>query len=117
MPPAEAAHVLAREHYTCIARILIRRGMAPPGHECRNQWGEPLRPNEALTIEHVKLHPKLGERAPSHRMFAVAACWGANVAEVWTSAHRDAINAYLDAIYGREAREAKYRELTGHETY
>jgi hypothetical protein len=106
-----AALVFAREHHTCVLRILARKRLIDE-HTCRDAFGAELRPNEALTIEHVKLYAKVGERAPSEPMFLAAACADANVNGA-TSRYRRQINEYLDGIYGRDAREQRYRELTG----
>ena len=86
----EVAHIRARDK-ACVLSFLL-----PPGHVCRGQWGDVIRPDDLglLTFEHVK-EGLGGRRPPLDRWHVVLACWDANVWKVETSKYRQKIRDYL----------------------
>lgn len=75
----------------CVAALLDR------SHQCRDAFAQPHSPfdRSRLTIEHVKDEPMMGRRAPSDPMHLTVLCWSANVIDLWGSANRDLVRAYL----------------------
>jgi hypothetical protein len=84
--------------------VLVRDGACllskiEPGHECRDMWGDPHRPDDLdkLTLEHVKDHSMMGKRAPSDERHMVALCASANIG-VPSHSQREAFRSYLRAV-------------------
>ena len=84
--------VLERDKYCILLRL-------DPDHRCRDRWGEYHDPRnlDKLTIEHVKLEPMMGKKAPTDLAHLVAMCAYANVA-VPSRVTRDAIRQYLREV-------------------
>lgn len=76
--PEDAAYVFKRDGECVLAKFERLGLLRPHHHQCLNEWGDPLRPGDRLSIEHVKEQPMLGDRAPSDRRHMVAACPGSN---------------------------------------
>lgn len=99
--PDMRAEVLLRDG-GCVAALLDR------SHQCRDQWGTPHAPHAAhlLTLEHVKDEPRMGVRALSDPEHMVAMCYSGNVIEVWGSANRDVLRAYLAGVRAQRSLAA-----------
>ena len=83
------ALVIARDG-GCILALIDR------GHSCRDQWGEPHRPDQLdkLTLEHVREHP--GGMRRDEPGWCVAMCHSGNVYHAGsTTEARRMINIYL----------------------
>ena len=86
-------HAVLRRDGCC---ILLR---LDPDHRCRDRWGEYHDPRDLdkLTLEHVKLEPMMGKKAPDDMAHLVALCGYANVA-VPSRAMRDGMRQYLREV-------------------
>ncbi len=88
-PPGLRDAVFARDQMCTLARL-------EPGHECRDQWGQPhdARDLERCTLEHVKSELRMGKRAPNDLGHVVALCAAANLRPP-TKVQRELFRAYL----------------------
>lgn len=61
----------------------------------------------ALTLDHVKCQPMMAKKAPDDEQHLVVVCarhHGLLGGDSWATSNRPTLRAYLDAIYGKEAR-------------
>lgn len=84
--PETRASVLARDG-GCVARVL---------DDPANCWGR-------ITLDHVKEHPRMGDRAPSDRRHLVSLCQGhtedgRRAGFQWNTAHRPMLREYLREV-------------------
>lgn len=88
-------HVLNRDRICIAARVV-------EGHQCRDQWGNPHRPDDLarLQLDHVQDgYGRLGRRAPSDARHLVAICAGAHILSGGPSRElRAAERAYLARV-------------------
>jgi 5-methylcytosine-specific restriction endonuclease McrA len=89
--PELRAAVIARDGVCFLSRLNRL-------HVCRDKWGNEQRPDENLTVDHVKDEAGMGKRAPSDLRHLVAMCYGANVG-VPSREVRILERAYLARLY------------------
>jgi len=92
--PTIRAEIMLRDKECVLAKI-------EPGHVCRDIWGDVHAPDNLarLSLEHVKMNGSMmGKRAPSTPDSMLALCGWANV-RVPSRSQREAMRAYLRALY------------------
>lgn len=97
-------HVFARDGYKCMAPVL---DPTQRSEDCRNRWGDPIRRQfagaydpEGLTLNHVKMQPMMGKKAPDDEAHLITVCWFHGV-QGWELSRRaiSLMRAYLRQRY------------------
>jgi hypothetical protein len=90
----ETRDAVLRRDGICVLALYERE------HICRNRWGREHAPTDVaeLTVEHVKNHSAMGQRAPSDPEHLVALDFAANLRPP-TKAQRAIFRAHLSKFY------------------